>query len=268
MDHNVYDLCGLYEDDFENVFVNRKNHFLTSYSLQQRSGKRILSPRVSLLLTLVFLRHKPRYKVLSSLFGVHPSTVSRVIYHTIPILASSLRTISWPSDWNVNLYPVGFNGAQFAIDGTVHYRNRIHPGQRMWYRGDKRAHFMGAQVVVAMNGQILNVQFAKGHNNDQGVFNMTLKDIIETDNVLGLADRGYTHFLLITPDDVDQKLRVLQSGQRTLVEIVIGMVKVWQFAAGHVTHPPEFQALGLLVCYELTNMLLMQFPRIVNPNLR
>jgi len=256
---DVYDSCGLYEDDFETIFQRLQPQLARPYYGGQ-TCTRVLSGRVSLLLTLFFLRNKPRYKVVASMFGVHRSTVSRVLYHTIPLLATSIRTIKWPHSWDVNVYPVGIEGSQFAIDGTAHYRNRVHPGQRVWYRGDKKCHFMAAQVVVALNGEILAVHLAKGHNNDQGLFNITVRKIIEQDNVVGLADRGYTHNLLVSPDDVESSLRVLQSGTRTIVEIVIGMAKVWEYAAGRVSHPPELQALGLRVIYELTNMLLLQFP--------
>lgn len=36
-----------------------------------------------------------------------------------------------------------------AIDCTSHYRQRVHPGQSFFYRGDKRAHFITAQVYFS-----------------------------------------------------------------------------------------------------------------------
>jgi len=253
----------VFEDDFETIFQRVKHQLSKPYYCSKHTKQncaRILSGRVSLLLTLFFLRHKSHYRVIAEIFNVHHSTVCHTIYHVIPTLACSINTIKWPHNWNVDVFPVGIGGSQFAIDATAHYRNRVHPGQWLWYRGDKHAHFMAAQLVVALNGQILSVWFSKGHNNDQGLFNITFKETLEQSNVIGLGDRGYTHSLIVSPDDVEQKLQVIQSGQRAVVEIVIGMVKIWQFAAEKVSQPPELQVLGLKVIYELTNMLLMQFP--------
>lgn len=175
---------------------------------------------------------------------------------TFPILASSIRRINWPSDWSK--IPVGVGGAQFAIDCTAHYRNRVHPGQHLWYRGDKRAHFMSAQVVITLTGEIISVHFVAGHNNDQGVFNITLKERIEQLNIMGITDRGYSHFLLISANDLPLDLQATQAAQRAMNEIVIGLSKLWEYAAGKVAHPPEMQALGLRIIYEITNLRLKQ----------
>jgi len=255
----------VFEDDFENTYQSVANRLVQPRSplqiSRQKPTSRILSGRTSLLLVLTFLRQKPHYRLLGRIFGISNSTVHRELVHALPILASSLTSIRWPRSWDS--LPVGIEGSQFAVDATAHYRNRVHPGQRLWYRGDKKGHFMAVQIVVALNGTILSVHFLKGHNNDQGVFNLTVREKIENDNVVGIGDRGYTHFLLVTPDDLPKYLQHLQAAQRTVVEIVFGMVKIWQFAAEKVTQAPELQVLGLKIIYELTNMLLLQFPRVV-----
>jgi hypothetical protein len=56
---------------------------------------------------------------------------------------------------------------------TSHYRNRVHPRQGDYYRGDKHAHFLNAQVVVDLDGTILHVALGLGHNNDKGMFILT-----------------------------------------------------------------------------------------------
>jgi len=228
---------------------------------RQKNTRQILSGCTSLLLALTFLRHRPHYQILGQIFGVSNSTVQQELIQVLPLLASSLNSIRWLLGWDP--LPIGIEGSQFVVDATAHYRNCVHPGQRHWYRGDKKCHFMAVQIVVALNGTILSVHFLKGHNNDQGVFNITVHQNIEHDNVVGLGDRGYTHCLLVTPDDLPQELQHLQAAQWTVVEIVFGMVKIWEFAAGKVTQSPELQVLGLKIIYELTNMLLLQFPRVV-----
>ncbi len=74
----------------------------------------------------------------------------------------------------------------------------------MYYRGDKHAHFLTAQVVVSLRGLIYFVVFAYGHNNDQGVFNHTWAEMVHQLNIVGLGDRGYSHPNLLTPDDIPQ----------------------------------------------------------------
>ena len=57
-----------------------------------------------------------------------------------------------------------------SIDGTCHDRERIHPRQGDWYRGDKHRHFALAQVVSHHSGLLLDVELYQGHNNDQGIY--------------------------------------------------------------------------------------------------
>jgi len=257
LSYNVFEDTGLFEDDFEGIHTQVEKQ-LTTFG-KSRTTKHILTSREMVFLTFFYLRHKPRYNVVADKFHISKATVHRVLYHTIPFLATSIKSIKWPDDWTQ--IAIGFNGAQFAVDGTAHYRDRVHPGQRLWYRGDKRSHFMGAQIVVTLTGRILSVHFLTGHNNDQGMFNRTIKSRVELENIIGLGDRGYSHALLVTPDDVDCSLQHLQAAFRAIVEIIVGMVKNWEYAAGKVSHPPEIQALGLKVVYEVTDMIVKQFPR-------
>lgn len=63
---------------------------------------------------------------------------------------------------------------------------------------------MSAQVVCSPQGVIYNVTLGLGHNNDQGMFNYGLRDFIEAKLIKLLADRGYSHTLLVTPNDARQ----------------------------------------------------------------
>jgi len=66
-----------------------------------------------------------------------------------------------------------FEGVSGAIDGTCHFRNRIHPRSGDLYRGDKHAHFVGAQVVCGLDGKYFRVILTLGHNNDSGALKLT-----------------------------------------------------------------------------------------------
>ena len=52
---DIYDECGVFEDDFENLYQNVKVRLAKARQFHQRNCTRILSGRVSLLLTLYFL---------------------------------------------------------------------------------------------------------------------------------------------------------------------------------------------------------------------
>ncbi len=72
---------------------------------------------------------------------------------------------------------------------------------------------------------------------------------------------GYSFEYLITPD----KSRPVswnnkQKSLRSVVETAIGFVKLYCFAAERVTVCPELQELSLMVCYQLTNIILKDFP--------
>lgn len=84
----------------------------------------------------------------------------------MPDLCEVLQTEIQLPDWAT--VDEGWMGSVFIIDCTPHYRDRVHPGQHLFYRGDKHAHFLTSQVVCSLKGLVYNVVLAKGHNNDQG----------------------------------------------------------------------------------------------------
>jgi len=162
-----------------------------------------LTWRCRLALVLNFLRHAPSFSMLAATWKTSEGTAHRAVTEILPCLCEALQSeIEQPDDWNK--IPYGFGGAQFIIDCTSHFRNRVHPRQHLYYRGDKHAHFLTAQVVVSLRGLIYFVVFAYGHNNDQGVFNHTWAEMVHQLNIVGLGDRGYSHPNLLTPDDIPQ----------------------------------------------------------------
>jgi len=116
----------------------------------------------------------------------------------------------------------------------------------------------------------LSVVIGRGHNNDKGIFKIGgLRDLIETDNVVGLADRGYEHSHLIRPDDTTLAKRMglpedtfssLQAKYRSPVEIMNTIAKFFSFAAKKVSQSPEFQAYGLMVVYYLSSLMMESNP--------
>jgi len=166
--------------------------------------------------------------------------------------------------------PIGFGGAQFLMDCTSHFRDRVHPGQRRYYRGDKGAHFLTAQVTTNVYGFPLNVQIGVGHNNDQGIFNATIRNFLEHENVVGLADRAYHHILLLRPDDrktmallcYDElgKYSSAHSAARSPVEILNSLTKTFYYAAARCHQSPEFQAFALILIYVIVAMQMSECP--------
>lgn len=131
--------------------------------------------------------------------------------------------------------------------------------------------------MCSLRGLIYHVVIALGHNNDQGLFNRTMRDYISKANVVGLADRGYTHQHLLSPEkkppestiNSDETWSKMHSEHRSTVEIVNAMVKCWKFASGKCSIGPEEQAMGLFIVYSLVNACLKvcpvrMFPRFVN----
>lgn len=146
-EEDIYEATGLFEDAFEWVFQQVKdlitlprNFFLQHSPIIKYPT--MLEPRTRLLLVLQYLRHYPKFSVLQNKFDVSKSYITREINHIIPILYTKINLIHWPTDWVAE----GRFGTHGAIDGTAHYRWRVHPGQANYFRGDKHAHMLSAQV--------------------------------------------------------------------------------------------------------------------------
>lgn len=162
---------------------------------------------------------------------------------------------------------MGFAGSQFLIDCSPQFRDRVHPGQELYYRGDKHAHFLTAQVTNSVTGFLIHLSIALGHNNDQGVFNSTIRKVVELFNLVGLADRAYHHQNLVTPTTqpnvsaVDpEEWSKRHAAHRSKVENLNSLIKNWGFAAYRVHQEPEVQALALLCVYGLTNVMIKTYP--------
>lgn len=224
---------------------------------------RFLSLPASVAVCLYFLRRGPTIAELSKHFGIAPACAQRTLNWMIPLM-------------RVGMGNIDSNGAQKsgefqsygAIDCSDHPRKRVHPGQSMWYRGDKRQHMLTSQVACDHLGHIMRVTVAKGHNNDQAVFYASrMKDWIEEENVGPLlADKGYgASPALLVPFKSTSKVyrqdpkhaveynRRL-GRERVLIEHVNAWLKNWRFTDKKCAYAPEFQAACIVVCAQLTNL--------------
>ena len=224
------------------------------------------------------MRHYPSFKILGSLFCISSTSAWRYVHFLLPHLyeaLSSFNTIIWPTNWDT--IPIGFCGCQFIIDCTSHQRDRVHPGQQLYYRGDKGFHFLTVEIGISPKGKLLKVMIANGHNSDKAMFNLETRIEIENDNICGLADRGYQHCLLIRPDDKDManhlglsvdEFGAQHSKYRSPGEMISSLTKLFSFASQRVTQPPEFQAFALMSVYLLTDLNLYYCPSWYLPRVR
>lgn len=142
-DIDIYELCGIDEELFASIYLIFKT---------QVKHSSLLSSSQQLLLLLEFLRHYPSYYQLTRLYGVSKTEISRQINNNLPILMNILsknfNKIQLPENYKVVFISKNNELVRVvgAVDCTSHYRNRVHPGQADYYRGDKHAHFVTDQV--------------------------------------------------------------------------------------------------------------------------
>lgn len=168
------------------------NDMNETYEFSNNTRKHKLSKKSRVL--LVLMRLYPKDSEVAKKFHVSCSTVTREVDYILPILYSKLNFVSFES-FNFKTGIIG------AVDGTCHFRNRRHPKCYDHFRGDKYGFFINSQIATTLKGDLLNLCFAKGHNNDMGVFNMSkLKQFLIQNNWKMFGDGGYHHYLLLTPN--------------------------------------------------------------------
>jgi len=257
-EYDIYERTGIYTKQFFEVYSKvapRYHESRNSHNHQTNS----LHPHIRLLLTLHYLRCKPKYKDMKREYGVSIAYISRELHFAIPLLSASLHEIHWPATFTKH----PFCSVAGIVDCTSHYRDRVHPRQTDYYRGDKHASFITAQVVVGFDGTLYNITFGQGHNNDQGMFNLSgLRDKVLRENLYLLADGGYSHPHLITPDDKNMPFQWNQTqvGLRSVGEVSIGYPHGWDFAGTKVKQGPHLQSHGLNAIYQLAAMMMKEFP--------
>lgn len=141
--------------------------------------------------------------MLSIMFDVSQSTISRIVYRMWPVL---LRAISkhfvWPSpmEWkSMRGTWAGLRNAVGCIDGTSHEIFIPTVSQRYFYSGHRKYHWLHTQIIIDAKKKIRYVESGfKGRNNDAQIFRM-MWSIGKEDNLnfppncqlLGLGDSIY-----------------------------------------------------------------------------
>jgi len=101
----------------------------------------------------------------------------------------------------------------------------------------------------------------RGHNNDAGAFKSTLlADFLIQNKVRLLADNGYKHLQLTTPNPA-LPLNKLITDLRSVIETTFAIVKAFRFARMRCTiRSLQLHAAGLHCCYELVAMKQLEKP--------
>lgn len=94
------------------------------------------------------------------------------------------------------------------------------------------------------------------------MYRLTRKKDLELLNVVGLSDRGYSHHMLLRPDDEEMagklglspdEFSCQQAKHRSPVEIFNSFAKQFSFASEKVKEPPEFHAFALMTIFNLVS---------------
>jgi hypothetical protein len=257
--------CGVSQSDFEYICLCVKKSALLEESKNGQSRRRYLSVDACVAVTLYFLRGARTLGEVVEMFGISPSCADRTLGWTICHMRVSLDSIQSPKIGEVPA--LGCFLTCGCIDCCTHPRNRVHPGEDQYYRTDKKIHFLTSQIVTDHTGKIIRLVVGKGHNNDQGMLNMSrmVEWLEERQLAPLLADLGYSGPCVIHPIPAEQALHcdvptvaivanARQASERVLVENVNSWFKQWKFASHCCHFTPEYQAICFVVCGMLTNI--------------
>lgn len=168
-----------------------------------------------------------------------------------------------------------------VLDATAHFRNCVHPGYALYYRGDKHYTFILGQIMCNFAGsRLFSLDLLRRHNNDQGfyfcfyfyflnlifflilrTFNMTIRKKIERDLIRILGDGGYQHLFILTQFFVpSNEVKTLQF-LRGIVEIIFDLVHMFKGATERFREMPgDDQIVCLLIIYEIIAQQLQKCP--------
>ena len=90
------------------------------------------------------------------------------------------------------------------------------------------------------------------------MFNITgLKEMLRKENILLLADRGYSDIRLITPeDDWGDSANKQQATDRSICEIIIGLVKTWKITSDVARVSFAKHVMAVIIAYKLAHLYL------------
>jgi len=139
----------------------------------------------------------------------------------------------------------------------INFRNRVHRHQGDYYRGDKKGHFLTAQVVCDLQGsEIYAVDLGVGRSNYKAMYVQTgLKQFNNAQDLKMLADGGYSdkESLVVSDENKGSKWNMNQESLHSIAESVIGVIQCWGIANSKFRGSPELQEMCLLIVYELAN---------------
>ncbi len=250
----LFDRTGLFPDHLSRIV--RRIESNTNRAFQKKS---IYDIDMRVTITLHFLRQHTHYSELASTYAISKATISRIRTTLPQIYACNNEQIRFPPSFSPI---VELKNAVGAIDCTPHFRERVHPGSLLYYRGDYKDYFLSCQLVVGFDGQLWDVFIGLGQNNDMGIYQQSeLSDYLRLKDITLLGDKGYISQLCITaPKELDKPLRQRQKQLRVVVERVFSSVKNWRFASDHVRINPSYQRIALLVIYNLVAEIMKEFP--------
>jgi Mor family transcriptional regulator len=92
---DTYDLAGLYEDQFNDLFLQVKDIIVLPRNnpFPKKKCKTSLSTYFRLLFSLDFLRNGPKYNRFSRQYKISTSQVCREVHHILPKIYSTLSTL-------------------------------------------------------------------------------------------------------------------------------------------------------------------------------
>jgi hypothetical protein len=235
--YDIYQQTGLVAEEFFKVFDLVKADLRrprTGKKTRRGANQLVDKARVALILT--FFRKGQDYNIAGE-WGISQSYLTREVRFLVPILAYRLSFITIPKEWPIYT----FEKVIGAIDCSPHFRNRVHPHNHDYYRGDKKGHFLSAQLVCGLSGKIYDVAIFPGRVNDQMAFTLTWQDLLDREGILLLADGGYYDIHLITPTTTqDREWNNAQKSYRSVIEHVNSIVSNFRYASTRVrghTHP-------------------------------
>lgn len=202
--------------------------------------KRLLKPYQEVLLTLLYLRHNVAFCVVGLLFGVSADVAENTFHEIVGVLKDVCPANRWEAEkrWTKkepSWKPEDID--QVIVDSfeTPLPRPSIEPKQRQVYSGKKKDHTLKTEVVVALNGDVLDVDAGyRGPKNDKKLHEQSvLSSAFPNATVMGdLAYQGLANAQVphkkprggeLTPAQKEEN-RVFSS-QRVVVEHSIRRIK-------------------------------------------
>lgn len=251
---------GLSEEHFQYVVKLVADKYATTSLEFKKRRPRVLCLEAQVALLCVMLRTGDQPSELALRYDLAVASLRRCLFWMLPLMRSSLQEVYF--DENPAECPLGTVG---IIDATTHPRDRVHPGEDTFFRGDKKVHFVSSQVVVDHSGYVNSITIAKGHNNDRGLYRLSEMDafLVEQNWTL-LADQGYSDERLLTAISKGEELLDPYSfasllnrqihASRGLIEAVNSWMKNWKFLERKCKILPKAQAMFIVVAANLYNI--------------